>query len=444
MIDFLLIILLLIAQLIPTWFIHNQVANNHERNIFWWIGSLIASIFGSLIFKYYWWLILFPFFLIYEYKKKKYQPFSLIYFISIYSVFIPILLINLMTLFLYALPIISFVNDNEISWIFLSVIGAIAIHAGLSRLIKINFSVLNRKDPYVKNKIIIPFNIVLTVSFLLFLIPYTLQRNSSNQNVLHGYTQYIFFIYAFLFISLLLFLSLQAKNFLQREVQKVKEEQYDELSRYTKEIEQLYQQIRGFRHDYGNILASLGESINTGEISQIQKTYQEILVQANLDLNKTNYNIAELTNISNTAVKSILSAKMMLAEQKGVNINLEIKNVIASFIIETLDYVRLLSILLDNAIEAAEASATKKLEVAIFVDKMQVVTIISNSKKENASLTIEKLFEPDFSTKGVNHGTGLNTVRQIMEKYPNSTIDTKISKNNLTQTLIFRESEEYK
>ena len=444
MIDFLLAVALLIAQLIPIWIIHNQVANNHEKKVGWWLASLGSSLLGSLIFNYYWWLMLFPFFLIHEYKQKIYQSFSFIYFVAIYSVFIPILLINLMTLFLYTLPLISYVNDNEISWILWSVVGTIVIHIGLAYIIKINFSVLQRNDSYVKNKIILPFNIVLTIGFLLFLIPYTLERISSIQNELHGYTQYIFFIYSFLFINLLLFLSLQAKKFLQREFQKVKEEQYEQLNRYTQEIEQLYQHIRGFRHDFGNILASLGESINTGQIDEIQRAYQDILVQANLELNRTNYNIAELANVSNTAIKSVLSAKILLAEQKGIHVHMEIKNMVDSFIMETLDYVRILSILIDNAMEAAELSEKKVLEIAIFVYNMQVVTIISNSRIRDNNLTIEKIFDTNFSTKGLNHGMGLSNVRTIMEKYPSATIDTQINETELIQTLIIREKESLK
>lgn len=440
MLDFLLILLILIVQLIPTWIIHNQVAVDYEKKVLWWIASVLVSLLGGWIFStYYWCFINFPFFFIYECRKKEHLPYSLTYFIAIYSVFIPLLLINLMTLFLYALPKISFVNDNDISWILWSVIGSAVIHLGIVRIMKIDFSVLKGTDPDIRNKIIIPSNIALSLGFLFFLIPYSIERMSSKGDVFHGYTQYIFFIYIFLFISLLLFLSLQARNFLQKEIQNIKEEQYTQLTLYTQEIEQLYQQLRGFRHDFGNILSSLGESINTNNVEQIKQVYKEILVKANIDLSKSNYSIAELSNVSNTAVKSVLSAKLMLAEQKGVHVNLEIKKPIATFIIETLDYVRVLSVLIDNAIEAAEQSTSKQLKIALFVENKQLVTVICNSKLEDNHTNVKRVFDADFSTKGTDRGLGLHNVTVILGKYNGATIDTEIESKEFKQTLILRE-----
>ncbi|MGB4626477.1 MAG: GHKL domain-containing protein, partial [Erysipelotrichaceae bacterium] len=407
---------------------------------FWWGASIVTSLLGGLIFStYYWWLMNLPFFFIYECKKEERLPHSLVYFISVYSVFIPLLLTNLMTLFLYTLPKIKFVNDNDFSWILWSVVGSAVIHVGIVRITKIDFSVLKRTNQDIRNRIIIPSNIGLSLGFLFFLIPYSIERMSPKEDVFHGYTQYIFFIYIFLFISLLLFLSLQARNFLQREIQTIKEEQYSQLIAYTQEIEQLYRQIRGFRHDFGNVLSSLGESISEGNVEEIKQVYKEILVKANMDLNQSNYSIAELSNISNTAIKSVLSAKLMSAEQKGVQVSLEIKKPIVTFIIETLDYVRILSIILDNAIEAAEQSEEKQLKIALFVDNMQLITVVINSKVEDDDVAIDKMFNSDFSTKGTERGTGLYNVKKILEKYRIATIDTELGKKELKQTLIIRE-----
>lgn len=437
--DLVIGLVILIIQLIPIWIIHNQITIEHDKPFFWWLGSIVASFAAALVFNSYWWLIEFPFFYFYERHKKDNLANSTLFFITIYSVFIPLLLINLMTLFLYILPTIQFVNDSEIAWVLWSVVGSTFIHVSIVRVVKIDFSILKSSNPYVINKIIIPSNIALSLGFLLFLITYSLERMSPLGNPFHGYTQYIFFIYVFLFVSLLLFLSLQAKNFLQREIQTIKEEQYIQLTHYTQEIEQLYQQIRGFRHDFGNILSSLGESINTGDPEQIRQVYQEVLLKANIDLNKSNYSIAELSNVSNTAVKSVLSAKLMLAEQKKVNVSLEIKKPIVTFIIETLDYVRVLSILLDNAIEAAEQSEVKQLKIAIFIENQQLVTVISNSKTDDQQHSVERIFDFSFSTKGADRGAGLHNVRKILEKYNAATLDTEIENQEFKQTLILRE-----
>jgi two-component system sensor histidine kinase AgrC len=118
---------------------------------------------------------------------------------------------------------------------------------------------------------------------------------------------------------------------------------------------------------------------------------------------------------------------------------LEIKKPIVTFIIETLDYVRILSIILDNAIEAAEQSEEKQLKIALFVDNMQLITVVINSKVEDDDVAIDKMFNSDFSTKGTERGTGLYNVKKILEKYRIATIDTELGKKELKQTLIIRE-----
>lgn len=129
----------------------------------------------------------------------------------------------------------------------------------------------------------------------------------------------------------------------------------------------------------------------------------------------------------------------MQAEDKGLHVNLEIKTLIASFVIETLDYVRVISLLIDNAIEAAELSKDKKVEIAIFSDDMKVVTIISNSVEDDKIVSIEKMFNSDFSTKGMNRGLGLYNVKIILGKYTNAILNTQVDHHKVSQTLILNE-----
>lgn len=440
MIDFLLIgLLLLIGQLIPIWLIYRQISNDRSKSAVWWGGSLIYTYISALIMNMYWWLPLILFFAVYERVGRKNKSWGLIFFRSFYPVFIETLLVGIVTLFLYALPYISYVNDNEISWIIISIVSAFLLHYLSIKFFKIDFSILEKQNVYVKNKILIPSNIALSVGFIPFLILYIKERSFPTDDVLNFQTILFFSFDVLIFISLLLFLSMQGKRYFQRELQIAKEEQYQQLKRYIHEIEELYLQIRGFRHDFGNILASLGESINTGDIEEIRETYQDILVKANLDLSHSNYNIAELSNISNTAIKSLLSSKVMQAEDKGLHVNLEIKTLIASFVIETLDYVRVISLLIDNAIEAAELSKEKKVEIAIFSDDMKVVTIISNSVEDDKIVSIEKMFNSDFSTKGMNRGLGLYNVKIILGKYTNAILNTQVDHHKVSQTLILNE-----
>lgn len=433
------VLLFLGIQGIHTWIIYHQVENEREKNVIWWIMSLLLSLVGALAFNAYWWLMLLPFFAIYEYRNQRYRSSSLIYFIVAYSVCIPLLLTRLMILLLHFLPIHPLVDSHRMNWVLWSMVGSTILHVGIIHVMKIDFSVLKRNSAYVKNRIIIPSNLAITIGFPLLFVPFIFEGMTLNSNAIPEYIPYIFVIYAVMFVSLLVFLSVQMNHFLQQELRRTKDEQYEQLNKYTREIEQLYQQIRGFRHDFGNIMSSLGESINREDIEQIRQIYEEILVNANGELNKSNYSFAELSSISNTAVKSMLSTKLMLAEQRGIQVHVEIKTAISSVIIKELDYVRIVSILVDNAIEGAAVSEKQQVEVALIIDNKQLVTLIRNSKDKHTTLTIEKVFEPKFSTKGDGRGAGLHNVKNIVERYDNATLDTCINSNIFTQVLIIRE-----
>ena len=69
-----------------------------------------------------------------------------------------------------------------------------------------------------------------------------------------------------------------------------KESEQLRLQEYTDEIVRLYYEIKGFRHDYASMLTSMQVAIQTGDIKEIEHIYQEVLVDANLNLRSDKYN----------------------------------------------------------------------------------------------------------------------------------------------------------
>ena len=53
------------------------------------------------------------------------------------------------------------------------------------------------------------------------------------------------------------------------------------LQNYTDEIVGLYNEIRGFRHDYAGMLVSMQMAIDSGDLQEIDRVYNEVLVKAN-------------------------------------------------------------------------------------------------------------------------------------------------------------------
>lgn len=148
-----------------------------------------------------------------------------------------------------------------------------------------------------------------------------------------------------------------------------KEAQIRNITQYSQQIESLYKDIRSFRHDYLNILTSLRLGIENKDLASIEKIYHQILEKTGHQLQDTRYNIGHLANIQNDAVKGILSAKILEAQNKKIAVNVEVSSKIQLPGMELLDFITILSILCDNAIEAAFESLNPEIQLA-FLRKM--------------------------------------------------------------------------
>ena len=86
------------------------------------------------------------------------------------------------------------------------------------------------------------------------------------------------------FISLLLtFFAMNShKDQMEKEIAlKQKKFEQKHLQNYTDEIVGLYNEIRGFRHDYAGMLVSMQMAIDSGNLQEIDRVYNEVLVKAN-------------------------------------------------------------------------------------------------------------------------------------------------------------------
>lgn len=135
-------------------------------------------------------------------------------------------------------------------------------------------------------------------------------------------------------------------------------------------------------------------------------------------------------------MKSVLSAKLLEAQNKGIDISVEVEEPIDDFQIEILDFITILSIFCDNAIEASQKSQQKKLSVALIKSEMALVLVMENTT-EAEKVDVTHLFERGVSTKGEGRGLGLYNVQQIMDRYPKCSISTKSANYQFSQTITF-------
>lgn len=133
------------------------------------------------------------------------------------------------------------------------------------------------------------------------------------------------------------------------------------LQNYTDEIVGLYNEIRGFRHDYAGMLVCMQMAIDSGNLQEIDRVYNEVLVKANLKLRSDKYTYFDLNNIEDSALRSLIAQSIVYARNNGVEFTLEVKDTITNLQIELLDLVRIMSVLLNNAIEGSTESYKKQI-----------------------------------------------------------------------------------
>lgn len=258
----------------------------------------------------------------------------------------------------------------------------------------------------------------------------TLTSNRSSQTV------DLLLLYVFLLLAVLIYLNYKAREYMDLELQRRKDQQLAALSSYSQHVESLYQELRSFRHDYSNILISLNHALQQNDLTAAKQIYESVLKDSDKKFYDSKYDVANLSNLQNDALKSILSAKLFQAQELGFDLTVEIPEPIQQPNIDLLDAVTVLSIFLDNAIEASQQTIPKKLNLAYFSDQEKNIFIIENSTVEEKIQT-KTIYDYKQSSKGTNRGIGLATVKDILAKYPHVGLVTSSRNHIFHQEITF-------
>ncbi|KJQ78314.1 sensor histidine kinase ComD [Streptococcus infantis] len=305
---------------------------------------------------------------------------------------------------------------------------------------------------FITKKIIIYFHLELTYFDKDYLYPFfkkvifaffalhILLFISDMLNIHEHFNSFSSILATIVFICLLLiFFAMNAKKVqVEREIAlNQKKFEQEHLQTYTDEIVALYNEIRGFRHDYAGMLVSMQMAIDSKDLQEIDRIYNQVLVKANQKLRSDKYTYFDLNNIEDSALRSLIAQSIVYARNKDVEFTLEVKDIITRLSIDLLDLVRIMSVLLNNAVEGAAESSSKQMEVAVIKMDLETVIVIQNSCKITMTPS-EDLFELGFSTKGRNRGIGLNNVKEILDKYENIILETEMEDSTFRQIIRFK------
>lgn len=238
-------------------------------------------------------------------------------------------------------------------------------------------------------------------------------------------------------IALLIYFLISMYSLSRTNKLEITAENLEEERLYNKTLTILYDNIRGFKHDFNNIVQAIGGYISTDNMEGLKDYYSDLLT----DCKKVN-NLAVLNPelINNPAVYSLLTSKYHTATELGITMNFDIFIDLKTLNIKTYDLTRILGILLDNAIDACNKCDEKDIYIAIRKDnKANRQLIIIENTYSNKNVDTDRIFEKGYTSKieddGKNHGLGLWEVRQILNKNNNLNLFTTKSNRLFKQQL---------
>lgn len=184
--------------------------------------------------------------------------------------------------------------------------------------------------------------------------------------------------------------------------------QKDLISKHFNEIENIYRQMRGWRHDYHNHI-------------QVMKAYLELEKYKDMDdylneLDKDLTNIDTVLKTGNLMVDAILNSKLSMAISQDIDINAK-ATVPKKLQVSDVDLCVVIGNLLDNAIEAAvKVENPKDRFIRVYIREMKGQLYISVTNSVGGE--VKKIDLEYISTKlGMNHGFGLKRIDNIVNKY---------------------------
>lgn len=216
----------------------------------------------------------------------------------------------------------------------------------------------------------------------------------------------------------------------QLEITSLSLEQEKEANRILKASQD---ELHGFRHDFSNIMCTIGGYVLVSDMDGLKKYYSQI----QKDITKIN-NLSALNpdRINNPAVFVLISSKYSKALELGIEMNINVFLNLNTLNMKIYEFTRTLGILLDNAIEAAKECDVKTINLEIRKDsaRNRQILLIENTYK-NKDIDTEKIYDKNFSTKKGNSGLGLWEVRKILKRNTNLNLYTTKNQEFFRQQL---------
>lgn len=202
---------------------------------------------------------------------------------------------------------------------------------------------------------------------------------------------------------------------------------------YNNTLRILHDNVRGFKHDFDNIVTTIGGYIKTEDMEGLRSYY----LQLEDDCQRVNnLYILNPEVVNNDGIYNLLTKKYHEAESKDVKVNITFLLDLSTLNMKIYEFARILGILLDNAIEASSECEDKIINIIFRNDSnnFRQLVVIENTFNDK-NLDTDKIFEKGISGKENHTGLGLWEVRKLIKKNNNINLYTSKSDKYFSQQL---------
>ena len=205
-------------------------------------------------------------------------------------------------------------------------------------------------------------------------------------------------------------------SFFSRQVDKrLAAYQRELIDTHYQEVETMYRQIRGWRHDYRNHIQTMKVLAASGDMEGIKAYLDEL----DTDLST----VDTVVKTGNSMADAILNSKISLAKSKEITVKVD-AHIPVELKMSELDLCVIIGNLFDNAIEASLALPPAERMIRVYMDMKNTQLYISFTNL-TAGTKLPKVGKGFRTIKGDGHGFGLVRIDNIIER-----LDGYLSRNS--------------
>ena len=179
------------------------------------------------------------------------------------------------------------------------------------------------------------------------------------------------------------------------------------METHYREVEQMYREMRGWRHDFRNHIQLLKTYAQKGDLASVCS----YLAQLEDDLKR----VDPAVKTGNLMADAILNSKITLAKAHKIPVRVD-AHIPVKLSISDLDLCVILGNLFDNAIEANLDLPPEQRMIRVYMDMKNTQLYISFTNR-TAAKKMRKEKGRFVSTKGEGHGFGLVRIDNIVQRY---------------------------